>query len=96
MINSRIKNYFTLNPVKLLDLEPIHIQNFYDILLADSLKPDYVTMHFPLLLKNSNLRHIRFHDLRHSCASLLLTRNVPMKAIQEWLGHSHYFRVRIT
>ena len=32
MINSRIKNYFTLNPIKLLDLEPIHIQNFYDIL----------------------------------------------------------------
>ena len=31
MINSRIKNYFTLNSVKLLELGPIHIQNFYDI-----------------------------------------------------------------
>lgn len=81
MINSRIKNYFALNPVKLLELEPIHIQNFYDIL---------VTRHFPLLLKNSGLRHIRFHDLRHSCASLLLARNIPMKAIQEWLGHSDF------
>ena len=28
--------------------------------------------------------------LRHSCASLLLTNGVPMKAIQEWLGHSNY------
>ena len=39
------------------------------------IKPDYVTRHFPLLLKNSGLRYIRFHDLRHSCASLLLARN---------------------
>ena len=54
------------------------------------IKPDYVTRHFPLLLKNSGLRHIRFHDLRHSCASLLLARNIPMKAIQEWLGHSDF------
>ena len=54
------------------------------------IKPDYVTRHFPLLLKNSSLRHIRFHDLRHSCASLLLARNIPMKAIQEWLGHSDF------
>lgn len=36
------------------------------------------------------MKHIRFHDLRHSCASLLLTKNIPMKAIQEWLGHSTY------
>ena len=54
------------------------------------IKPDYVTRHFPLLLKNSGLRHIRFHDLRHSCASLLLAKNIPMKAIQEWLGHSDF------
>ena len=34
------------------------------------------------------LRRMRFHDLRHSCASLLLANDVPMKQIQEWLGHS--------
>ncbi len=33
---------------------------------------------------------LRFHDLRHSCASLLLANDIPMKAIQEWLGHSNY------
>ncbi len=32
--------------------------------------PDYVTHHFALLLKNKGLRHIRFHDLRHTCATL--------------------------
>lgn len=147
MINSRIKNYFTLNYIKLLDLEPIHIQNFYDILLSDGLKPTTVIRYYAItrksldydfkndlivnnpadkvkhpkknifvvsfysdnelniLFKKSKnaplhlvilltafygLRHIRFHDLRHSCASLLLARNVPMKAIQEWLDHSDF------
>lgn len=167
MINSRIKNYFTLNPIKLLELEPIHIQNFYDILLADGLKPttviryhsiirkslDYAfkndlivnnpadkvrrpkknifvgsfysenelntlfekskndPLHLVILLtafyglrrsevlglkwsaidfKNKTITIKRFYDLRHSCASLLLARNIPMKAIQEWLGHSDF------
>lgn len=53
-------------------------------------RPEYVTDHFKILLRKNKLRHIRFHDLRHSCASLLLAKNVPMKAIQEWLGHSTY------
>lgn len=29
-----------------------------------------------------------FHDLRHSCATLLFAQGVPMKEIQAWLGHS--------
>ena len=37
-----------------------------------------------------NMRVIRFHDLRHSCASMLLANGVPMKQIQEWLGHSDF------
>ena len=36
------------------------------------------------------LKKLRFHDLRHSCASLLLANSVTMKAIQEWLGHSTF------
>ena len=40
--------------------------------------------------KQHGLRHIRFHDLRHSCASLLLSQGIPMKQIQEWLGHSTF------
>ena len=35
------------------------------------------------------LKHIRFHDLRHSCATLLYDSGIDMKAIQEWLGHSN-------
>lgn len=52
--------------------------------------PNYVTQHFKLVLKRHNLREIRFHDLRHSCASLLLKNGAPMKNIQEWLGHSSF------
>lgn len=53
-------------------------------------KPNYVTQHFKLILQKNALRDIRFHDLRHTCASLLLKNGVPMKDIQEWLGHSDF------
>ena len=52
------------------------------------LKPNFVTQHFSLLLERSGLKKIRFHDLRHSCASLLYASGVGLKEIQEWLGHS--------
>ena len=52
--------------------------------------PGFVSSHFGYVLKKKDLRVIRFHDLRHSCASLLLANGVPMKAIQEWLGHSTF------
>ena len=54
------------------------------------LTPTFVTSHFGYIVKTRGLRHLRFHDLRHSCASLLLANDVPMKAIQEWLGHATY------
>lgn len=56
--------------------------------LGNLYRPGYVTGGFRNLLKKHNMTHIRFHDLRHSCASLLLAHDVPMKLIQEWLGHS--------
>lgn len=56
--------------------------------LGELIKPNYVTDHFQVVLKNNGLRKIRFHDLRHSCASLMLANGVQMKLIQEWLGHS--------
>ena len=58
--------------------------------IGDLIKPHYVTESFPKLLKANGLRHIRYHDLRPSCASLLLANGVPMKQIQEWLGHSDF------
>ena len=58
--------------------------------IGDRFKPNYITSQFPRLLERNGFRKIRFHDLRHSCASLLLASGVPMKHIQEWLGHSDF------
>lgn len=58
--------------------------------IGDLIKPGYLTVEFPKLLEKKGLRRIRFHDLRHSCASLLIANGVPMKQIQEWLGHSDF------
>ena len=56
--------------------------------IGELVKPGYITQHFPLILEKYGLRKIRFHDLRHSCASLLYANGVSLKEIQEWLGHS--------
>ena len=58
--------------------------------MGERWKPRYLSDGFKRILEQNGLRRIRFHDLRHTCASLLLTNNVPMKKIQEWLGHSDF------
>lgn len=58
--------------------------------LGKLLFPDNLTHQFQLIVKKYNLKHIRFHDLRHSCASLLLSTGIHMKQIQEWLGHADF------
>ena len=58
--------------------------------IGQTVKPDYITTHFARVIKKHNLRKITFHELRHSCASLLLKSGVSMKEIQAWLGHSTY------
>ena len=56
--------------------------------LGERMRVEYLTNAFPKFLESHGLRRMRFHDLRHSCASLLLANGVPLKQIQEWLGHS--------
>ena len=58
--------------------------------LGERMRANYLTSAFPKFLENHGLRRMRFHDLRHSCASLLLANDVPLKHIQEWLGHSDF------
>ena len=59
--------------------------------MGERIKPDYLTKFFPTFIKRHGFPiHMRFHDLRHSCASLLLANGVPLKQIQEWLGHSDF------
>ena len=58
--------------------------------LGERMRANYLTSAFPKFLEDHGLRRMRFHDLRHSCASLLLANGVPLKHIQEGLGHSDF------
>lgn len=50
--------------------------------------PEFVSHKFRKILDLYNLKKIRLHDLRHSCASLLIANDFQLKDIQEWLGHA--------
>lgn len=49
--------------------------------------PDYVSRKFSQVIAKGGLPHVRFHDLRHTTASLLISNGYSMKHVQEWLGH---------
>ena len=68
-----------------------------DYLFTDAfgnvIRPNYLSYAFQKILKENNLRRIRFHDLRHSSAGILISNRVPLVEVQQWLGHS---TIRIT
>lgn len=70
-------------------------ENDYILKWDDGLpfSPDYVSHHFSTLLKKYDLPHIRFHELRHSCASILINQGATLKDVQDWLGHRN---IRVT
>jgi integrase len=47
-----------------------------------------VNRHFKPLLKRAGLPPVRFHDLRHSCLSLLAQRGEPIRDLQALAGHA--------
>ncbi len=51
-------------------------------------RADLITRSFKPLPRRAGLPNIRFHDLRHTCATLLLSKGVHAKLVQELLGHS--------
>lgn len=69
-------------------------KDWLDYVMVDELggliMPNYVTSAFKRVLTKNDLRPIRFHDLRHTSASLLLNNGVQLKDIQMWLGHSDF------
>ena len=56
--------------------------------IGTPLDPSNVLKQFQAALKAAELPKLRFHDLRHSCATLLLAQGVSPRAIMEILGHS--------
>ena len=97
-IDNNTYNYFKflrscqLNQMQLCGSSYIH--EYDDFVCVDAmgmlLQPDFVSQKFQKILELYGLRPIRFHDLRHSCATIMLYLGYTMKDIQTWLGHSNY------
>ena len=54
------------------------------------MSPDSVLHMLQRVLKRAGLPRIRFHDLRHTCATMLCRQKISLRDIQLWLGHSTY------
>ena len=66
-------------------LQDLHVCTWYDL---QPIRPGFVSSKFRKLLAESKMPQIRFHDLRHTHATLLLQAGVHPKVVQERLGHS--------
>ena len=53
------------------------------------LDPQHVTQNIKTLCQRAGVRSIRFHDLRHTCATLLIETGVPLITVKELLGHAN-------
>ena len=53
-------------------------------------RPDTFSNKYIRFLNRKGLKHIRFHDLRHTSCTLLLSQGITMKTLQKRLGHSTY------
>jgi site-specific recombinase XerD len=56
--------------------------------IGTAIEPRNLNRHYEGLRDKAKLRRVRFHDLRHSCASLLFELGVPLRMVMEILGHS--------
>ncbi|HZU68802.1 MAG TPA: site-specific integrase [Ktedonobacteraceae bacterium] len=59
-------------------------------LTGDYFNPNYLLRLFKEVLVEAGLPHMRFHDLRHSAATILLAMGIHPKVVQELLGHSSF------
>ena len=93
MMNEAVRNYLE-NVRKQQERYARRTDKYIDYVcvneIGDRIKPDYITHKFKDLLAENNMRPIRFHDLRHSCISLLVNSNFNMKLVQEYAGHADF------
>lgn len=58
--------------------------------IGTAIEPRNLLRVFDQLIVKAGVRRIRFHDLRHTCASLLLAQGVPPRVVMDVLGHSQF------
>jgi integrase len=76
-------------PELLLAVSRLGIQQLLAVFAyPEPLHPNAVDHRFKRLIKQAGVPEIRFHDLRHTCATLMLANNVHPKIVQERLGHA--------
>ncbi len=68
--------------------EPLNLDRFVFGLLDKPCDPSMLSHDFAIIAKRAGLEGVRFHDLRHTFASLMLKRGAPAKVISEALGHA--------
>ncbi|WP_460580980.1 tyrosine-type recombinase/integrase [Humibacter ginsengisoli] len=56
--------------------------------IGTPIEPSNLRREFNALIEKAGVRRIRFHDLRHTCASLLFAQGVPPRVVMDLLGHS--------
>jgi integrase len=65
-----------------------HPELVFTTTVGTPIEPRNQVRHFEALCKRADIRRVRFHDLRHTCASLLLAQGVEPRVIMDTLGHS--------
>lgn len=55
---------------------------------GEPISPNYYCQAFKKFLRDHGLREVRLHDLRHTCAAVLIQNRTPLIEVQQWLGHS--------
>ena len=56
--------------------------------IGQFIRPDTLNKALSKILKENNMKHINFHALRHTYATRLFERGVPLKTVQKLLGHA--------
>ena len=51
--------------------------------------PDSLTQKWERFTSANGLKHIRLHDLRHTCATMMISSGISAKVVQERLGHAN-------
>lgn len=75
---------------EMLALGPIWVDSdlVFTSAVGTVIEPRNLTRFFDELIVRAGVRRIRFHDLRHTCASMLLAQGVPARVLMDVLGHS--------